>query len=57
MVSVQRSSLNATGPLCCLHVALESNENINVSNMDVKLMLEYLSDFIIEKKEGFSRRK
>ena len=40
MVSVQRSLLNATGPLCCLHDALESNDNINVSNKDVKLMLE-----------------
>ena len=32
-VSVQRSLLNATGPLCCLHDALELNEN--VSNEDV----------------------
>ena len=40
MVSVQRSLLNATGPLCHLHDALESNDNINVSNEDVKLMLE-----------------
>ena len=40
MVSVQRSLLNATGPLCCLHDALESNDNINVSNKDVKFMLE-----------------
>jgi len=39
MVSVQRSLLNATGPLCRLHDALESNDNINVSNA-VKLMLE-----------------
>ena len=40
IVSVQRSLLNATGPLCCLHDALESNDNINVSNKDVKFMLE-----------------
>ena len=40
MVSVLRSLLNATGPLCCLHDALQSNDNINVSNKDVKLMLE-----------------
>ena len=40
MVPVQRSLLNATGPLCHLHDALESNGNINVSNEDVKLMLE-----------------
>ena len=32
-VSVQRSLLNATGPLCCLHDTLELNEN--VSNEDV----------------------
>ena len=40
IVSVQRSVLDATGPLCCLHDALESNDNINVSNKDVKFMLE-----------------
>ena len=40
IVSVQRSLLNATGPLCCLHDALESNDNNNVSNKDVKLMLK-----------------
>ena len=40
MVSVQRSLLNATGPLCGLHDALESNDNINDSSKDVKLMLE-----------------
>ena len=40
MISVLRSLLNATGPLCCLHDALQSNDNINVSNKDVKLMLE-----------------
>ena len=40
MVCVQRSLLNATGPLCCLHDALESNDNIDISSKDVKLMLE-----------------
>jgi len=38
LTSIQRSLLNATGPLCCLHDALESKETI--SNEDVKLMLE-----------------
>ena len=41
MVSIQCSLLTATGPLCCLH-ALESNDTINVSNKDVKLMLEQI---------------
>ena len=40
LVSVQLSLLNATGPLCRLHDAFESSDNINVSNKDVKLMLE-----------------
>ena len=40
MVSVLWSLLNATGPLRCLHDALKSNDNINVSNKVVKLMLE-----------------
>lgn len=41
MVSVQFSFLNPTGPLCCLHDALESNDTTNdVSNKDVKLRLE-----------------
>ena len=41
MVYIQCSLLTATGPLCCLH-ALESNDTINVSNKDVKLMLEQI---------------
>ena len=38
LASVQRALLNATGPLCCLHDALESNESI--PSEDLKLMLE-----------------
>ena len=32
--------LTRLAPLCCLQDALQSNDNINVSNKDVKLMLE-----------------
>jgi len=38
LTSVQRSLLNDTGPLCCLHDAFESKETI--SNEDIMFMLE-----------------
>jgi len=39
LTSVQHSLLNATGPFCCLHDALESKETI--SNEDIRFMLEH----------------